>query len=117
MLARPARPKLLGICFRRAQRAGGDVGADAGRGGQLVQQRQQDRAGAGADVGDAQRLERIAAGANEFERRLDHGFRIRARHQRVGGEREAQAPEFLLAEDARDRFVLQPPLHQRGEAV
>ena len=82
-----------------------------------MQQRQQDRAGAGADIGDAHGIGRLAAGANEFERRLDHRFRVGTRHQRVRGERETQAPEFLLAEDARDRLVLQPPLHQRGEVI
>ncbi len=42
------------------------------------------------------------------ERGLDHGLGLRPRHQRVGRERERQAPELLAAEDARDRLAREP---------
>ena len=44
------------------------------------------------------------------ERRLDHGFGFRPRHQRRGVDAQRQAPEFLAADDARDRLAREPPL-------
>ena len=50
---------------------------------QFGQQRQQDRTGAGAEVGDAERTIRTAVGAQHVERGFDHGFSVGPRHQRV----------------------------------
>ena len=79
-----------------------------------MQQRQQDRARAGAEIGDAQRAVRgpraaIAASAASTT------VSVSGRGTSVAGEsRKRQAPEFLDAEDARDRLAREPP---RGERV
>ena len=72
---------------------------------QLGQQRQQDCAGAGAEIGDAQRTIEVSAGAQQFQRQFDHRFGIRPRHQRRGRKLQRQTPKLLLAENARDRFA------------
>ena len=70
-----------------------------------MQQRQQDRTGAGAGVGNAQQSGRIASGTQDIERGLDNRFRVGSRHQRCRRKLEIQPPEFLAAEQARDRFA------------
>ena len=94
-----------------------DVGADADGVRQFGQQREQQRAGAGAEIGDAQRARARSAGVDRGERRLDHGFGFRPRHQRGGVSAQRQAPEFLDAEDARDRLALEPPRGERRDRV
>ena len=49
------------------------------------------------------------------KRRLDHGFGLRPRHQRGFVEPQRQAPEFLDAEDARDRLAAEPPRGKRSQ--
>ena len=75
-----------------------------------MQQREQDRARAGAEINDAKRASR--GGADDLQRQLDHRLGIRPRHQRRRGEFQGQAPEFLLPENARDRLAVDAP---RGE--
>ncbi len=72
---------------------------------QFGQQRQQNRAGAGAEIGDAQRAIEASTGAQQFQRQFDHRLGIGPRHQRRGRELQRQPPEFLLADNARDRFA------------
>ena len=48
---------------------------------------------------------RRSIGAQQFQRQLDQGFRIRPRHQRFRGEFERQSPEFLDAQDPRNRLA------------
>src|SRR5262249_56138943 len=83
---------------------GVNIRADAVRLGQLGKQRQQQRAGAGAEIGDAQVLRLAPLIAERGQRRLDHGFALRARQQRFAVDLEPQAPKFLAADDARDRL-------------
>ena len=83
--------------------------------GQFGEQRQKERARSGAEVGDPQ-LPRARAGRiDRGERRLDDRFRLRARHQRRGIDVQRQAPEFLAADDTRDRFARQPAAGQRRD--
>ena len=53
-VARSDKPSARGIGPARSARRCGDVGAESVRGRQFGQQREQDRAGAGAEIGDAQ---------------------------------------------------------------
>ena len=76
---------------------------------QFGQQRQQNCAGAGAEIGDAQRAIEVAAGAHQLQRQFDHRLGIGPRHQRRGRELQRQSPEFLLAENARDRLAREAP--------
>ena len=85
--------------------------------GQFAEQRQQQRARAGADIEDAQRLHAPAAMHDKVERGLDHGLGFRPRHQNVGRHDERQAPEFLAAENARHRLALEPARGHRGHRV
>ncbi len=79
----------------------------------FAEQRQQNRTGAGVEVGDAQRT---AAGvAKRRERRLDNSLGFRPGHQRVGVERERKAPEFFRADDPRDRLAIEAALRDRGD--
>ena len=67
-----------------------------------MQQREQDRARAGAEIGDAQAPRAIV---DERQRQLDDGFGFRPRHQHGGRDGERQAPEFARTDDARDRLA------------
>ncbi len=70
-----------------------------------------------------QRAIRGRAGAQHLQRQFDHGFGIGPRHQRRGRQCQRQSPEFLVAENARDRLaaeaaareILQPVRFVRGE--
>ncbi len=68
-----------------------------------MQQGGEDRAGAGAEIEQAQR--RGAAAAERVEHRADEPFGVGARVEHVGRDRERQAPELAAAEDARDRLA------------
>ncbi len=48
--------------------------------------------------------------AQNVQRRLDHRLGVGAGHERVIGEAQIEAPEFLPAKDARDRLVRDPAL-------
>ena len=72
-----------------------DVGADAGRVRQFGQERQQERARAGAEIGDAQRAAARPAFVDRGERCLDHGLGLRPRHQR-GLETRSGRPQNSL---------------------
>ena len=62
-----------------------------------MRERDGNAAGAGADVGDSQRVHFFAPRAEALERYFDHVFGFRARNQDGGRHFEIQAPEFLLA--------------------
>ena len=66
---------------------------------------EQNCAGAGAEIGDAQRTIEASTGAQQFQRQFDHRLGIRPRHQRRGRELQRQPPKFLLAENAGDGFA------------
>ena len=91
------------------------IGADPGRVGQLGEQRQKERARAGAEIGDPPDTRARAVRIDGGERRLDHRFGFRPRHQRRGIDAQRQAPEFLAADDARDRLARKPPRRERGD--
>ena len=115
-IARAARSPSCAALSRAAdQRVGADVGADAGGVRQFGQQREQQRARAGAEIGDAQRAAARPACVDRGERRLDHGLGLRPRHQRRVGDAQRQPPEFLAADDARHRLALEPPRRKRGQ--
>ena len=82
--------------------------------GQFAEQRQQQRARPGADVENAQGLHAQAAAPDKIERGFDHSLGFRPRHQHGFADLQRQAPEFLDAENARDRLVLEPA---RGELL
>ena len=60
---------------------------------------------------------RERSSAERIKRRLDHGLGLRPRHQRVGIEVEREAPEFLDADDARDRLARETPAGERCNSV
>ena len=99
---RPARAALAAaVCRARCR----NVGPESLRRRQFGQQREQNCAGAGAEIGDAQRTIEVSAGAQQFQRQFDHRLGIGPRHQRRGRELQRQPPKFLLAENARDRLA------------
>ena len=104
-VARSERPARAALAAGGLQGGFRNVGPESLRRRQLGQQRQQDRAGAGAEIGDAQRTIEASAGAQQFQRQFDHRLGIRPRHQRRGRELQRQPPKFLLAENAGDRFA------------
>ena len=91
------------------------VGADAGGVRQFGEQGDQQCAGAGAEVGDAQRAVARSICVERGERGFDQGFGFGARHQRGGVELQRQAPEFLDAENARDGLAVEAPRGERGQ--
>ncbi len=62
---------------------------------------------------NARRARTIAV--DRGKRRLDDGFGLRPRHQRGFVEPQRQAPEFLDAENARDRLAAEPPRGKRSQ--
>ncbi len=86
-----------------------------------MEQRYQDGAGAGAQIGDAQvRDPQVprprAVAVDQGERRFDHRLGVRARHQHRRSHLERQSPEFLDARDAGHRFAREPARGQRLDA-
>ena len=81
--------------------------------GQFAQQREQQRAGAGADVENAQ-TRPFAIAIDGVERGLDHGLGFRPRHQHGRRDAQHEAPELLASADARDRLALEAP---RGQGL
>ena len=106
-----------GIVARHHERLGTRVGADAEGVRQFGQERQNERAAAGAEVGDAQRSRARAVHVDRCERSLDDGFRFRSRHQRRGIDAQWQAPEFLVPDNARDRLAGEATVRQSGDGV
>ena len=94
--------KSLGIAPRERQRGGAVVDPEPGRPRQLGQQREQQAAGADAEVEQAQRPRAIG---QLRQHRLDHGLGRGARDQDRRADLEAQAPELLLAKEVGDRFA------------
>ncbi len=81
---------------------------------QFGQQRQQDRARTGAEIGDAQRSRARAVAIEQRERQFDDGFGFGPRHQHGRRDDQRQAPEFLLADNARDGLAREAA---RGELL
>ena len=108
-----AEPERCGIVPRAVERGEAEIGADAGA-------LREARAAAPAAARPSRcRDRRCAARASRLrakrgERGLDHGLGLRPRHQRFGVEPQRQAPEFLAADDARDRLAREPARGQRG---
>jgi hypothetical protein len=98
------------VSLRGAQGRQADVGADAERVGNFVQQGEQDRARAGADVGDARRPPRDRKLTEDFQRQFNHRLGVGPRHQRGVRQPKGQAPKLPHAEDARDRLAREAPL-------
>ena len=73
-----------GIAAADCKGLGADIGADARRQRQFGEQRQQQAAGARADVEDADRPLAPTFACREAERRLDERFGIGARVERRG---------------------------------
>ena len=94
-----AEPLCIGTGDRQRFRV--DIGAGALRVRQFRQKREQDRTRTGAEIGDVQRTGPRAVAVEQCERQLDHSFGFRPRHQHGGRDGERQAPEFLLADNAR----------------
>ncbi len=63
-----------------------NIGPESLRRRQLGQQREQNCAGAGAEIGDAQWAIEVATGAHQFQRQFDHRLGIGPRYQRRGRE-------------------------------
>ena len=112
---RPARPRAAALSRAQSSAGDADIGADAEGRRQLADEREQERARAGAEIRHPQRARARAAAVERRQRRLDQGFGLRPRHQCLAVEPQRQAPEFLAAEDARDRFVPQPACRQGGD--
>ena len=110
----PARPRRSALARATAKRLGADIGADAGRVGQFAEQRQQQRARAGADIEHAQLLQAQAARRRRHRARPRPPFRFPAAAPARGRDCERETPEFLAAENARDRLVPEPA---RGERL
>src|SRR4029077_15647636 len=73
--------------------------------------------GAGAEIGNAQFSRARAAGIDCRECSLDDRFRLRPWHQRRGIDAQRQAPEFLIAENARDRLAGEAASSQSGDGA
>ena len=110
--------KTSGVVPRDRKRAETDIGADAegvrqfGRAAPAGARREPVPRSAMRSGRDAR-----AVGIERGERRFDNRFRFRPRHQRRGIDRELQAPEFLAADDARDRLARETPPRQRRDCV
>ena len=84
----------------------------AERARQFAHEREKERTAPGTEIGDPAHTRARALRIDGGERRLDDRFALRPRHQRRLGERKLQAPEFLAAHDARDRFASEAPACQ-----
>ncbi len=91
------------------------VGADPDRVWQFGKQRQKQCARAGAEIGNTQRPCTGPSCIDCSERRFDNCFGLGSRHKRCWTDAKRQAPEFLAADNARDRLSGQPALRQCGD--
>jgi hypothetical protein len=78
-----------------------------------VEQCDQDGAGAGAEIGDAQGSRPRSVAVEPGERGFDHRLGVRARHQHGWAHPERQAPELLHPGDAGDRFAAETARDER----
>jgi hypothetical protein len=102
---------------RHHERARARVGSDSERARQFAHEREKERTAPGTEIGDPAQTRAWALGIDGGERRLDDRFALRPRHQRRLGERKLQAPEFLAAHDARDRFASEAPARKGIDRV
>ncbi len=115
--ARSREPERDRIVAGAAERIAAQVGADAASHGQLGEQRQQERARAGAEIGDLEGGVARLRAIERLERGFDHGLGLRSRHQGRGIELEIQPPEFLDPDDARHRLACEAARRQRGDRI
>src|SRR5262249_37045375 len=92
-------PEGLGIRRRNGHRASAGIDSQPPGGRQLAQQRQEQAARAGAQIERPQRFR--PPRSRPLEGRLDQRLAVGPGIEGLGAEREAQAPEFAPAEDAR----------------
>lgn len=92
-----------GIVARGGAGFGRKVDAQTVRSPALAEQRDQQAAGAGAEIEDGQRI--LPARAERPQRGLDDGLTVGTRLQRRRRQAKGQAPEFALADDAPDRLA------------
>ena len=115
---RAFKPQTPGIVARDPQRAEARVGADAERVRQFREQRQEDCARSGAKIRNRacgrvrDPAESISASAASTI--VSVSGRGTSVVELIG---ELQAPEFLKADDARDRFTPEPPLGKAADQV
>ncbi len=84
------------------------------RGRQFAQKREQDRARAGAEIEEAQRR---AAVRQRGKDRTDQRLRVLPRVEDRRIDREMQAPELAVPEDARDRLAGEPAGGVSGKRI
>ena len=87
-----------GIDARNRQRCRGNVNRDPGGPRQSRQQRDDNRAGAAADVGNGQGVVMAAFGADDFENQIDQRFGVGARIENAGRHFKYPAVEFALSQ-------------------
>ena len=90
----------------------GAVDTDTERSAEFRECRQQEAAGAGAQVQDQRGRRPMGKGD---EGGLDQGFRFGTRDQGRGRYRKVEAPELTVAEDQRERLVREAADQQRFE--
>ena len=110
------RPRQHGVACRvgarHRQRRAAQIGADAAGVRQFGEQRDQQRARSGAEIGDAKRARARPVAIQRIERCFDHGLGFRAGHQRGAVDLKRQPPELLDPDDARHRFAGKPARRQ-----
>ncbi len=90
-----------------------EIDTDPGGRRQFAQQREQQTARPGAEIEQPQRG---AAVAYIGERRFDQGFAVGPRDQRLGRQREIEAPELAPAQHARGRLARCPACQEPSQA-
>jgi hypothetical protein len=84
-----------------------DIGAKASRSGEFVQKGEQDRAGARAEIENAQGCIPVVAGKHGIAPGTHNRFRIGARRERCGCHFEIERPEASVTDDAIHGFATQ----------
>ena len=110
-------PEPLGIAACDGQRLHAHVGADTQRIRHLRKERQQQRAGACAEICDAQWTRSRSAFIDRGECRLNKGLGVGPRHQGRRRDLKRKAPEFAGAENMRNRLAGEAPLLQQIDRV
>src|ERR1700722_17774417 len=113
----PYQAETTGIVVRHHKRLRTRIGSHAEGVRQFGQQCQNERAAAGAEVGDAQFSRARSAGIDRRERRLDDSFCFWSWHQRRGIDAQRQAPEFLVSENACARLAGEAAVRQRRNDI
>ncbi len=107
------KSEMPGISCRRGERVLGQVHAGGPCVCDRAEQRQRDRAGAGAEIEDAALSPALGNRLHEGQDGVDQRLRVRARLQRLRRQEQPQPVEFTVAENAMRRFAGETP-RQRG---